>query len=103
MAYERKKENKLLGDSLDAFVSGISDAFTKQMQVRNAADEANFNKSVLEDNLSLDDQLSYRKDQLTRVSDDPTERARIKGEISSLKDRIEQKKFQDAYSEKLMT
>lgn len=102
MAYERTSSAKVRGDSLDVFVDNISKAYKSQLAIRNAADELTFNKQVLEQNLSLDDQISYRTEQLARVSDDPTEKNRIKGEISALKDRKEQKDFADAYLGKLI-
>lgn len=101
MAYERKS-TKAKGDSLDSFVTNIADAFMNQMKIRNAQEESSFNRAVLEDGLSLEDQLSYRQDQLKKVSDDPSEKLRIRGEISSLKERIKQKQFSDAYQVKLM-
>jgi hypothetical protein len=102
MAYERTSDSKIEGDSLDAFVSNLSKSFSNQVAVRNAEDESRFNTAVLESNISLDAQLQYRQDQLNRVSDDPAEKARVKSEISSLKDRIEQKKFSDAWTDKLI-
>lgn len=105
MAYERLSDktakNKIVGDSLDSFVSSLAQTFKNQMTVRNAEDELNFNQQVLEGNLTLQDQLKYRQDQLKRVSDDPDERKRIRGEISNLKDRIEQDTFTKAYTSKL--
>lgn len=102
MAYERGIDNKIKGDSLDAFVSNLSTTFNTQMKVRNAEDELKFNDAVINEGFDLDEQLSYRQEQFKRVKDDPSERARIKGEINSLKQRIEQKEFSDAYLEKLM-
>ena len=102
MAYNRKTDSQIVrGDSLDAFVSNMSRTFSDQVTARNAAEELAFNKAVLENNLSLNDQLEYRKEQLKSVSDDPTERTRLKGEIANLKDRVEQKTFTDAYLQKL--
>lgn len=104
MAFERSvsDKNKVRGDSLDVFVSNLSRTFYDQMTVRNAEEEAKFQNSVLEDNLSMDDQLAYRKQQLKDVSDDPKERARVRAEIAGLKDRIEQKKFTDDYTKKVI-
>lgn len=101
MAYERKTIEKVRGDSLDSFISNVSKTFSDQVVARNAADELGFHQAVLENNLSLDDQLKYRQNQLKDVADDPSERIRVKSEISSLKDRIEQKTFTDAYLQKL--
>lgn len=103
MAYERLSQIKLEGSDLDAFVEGALAMYSRQLEARNADDEMRFNNLVLENNLSLDDQLSYRQDQLKRITDDPKERRRISGEVSSLKDRIEQKKFSDAYLDKLIS
>ncbi len=97
MAYERTTETKVRGDSLDVFVSNLSKTFNSQVNIRNAEDETEFNRMVLEDNIDLDTQLDYRKEQLDRVSDDPTEKKRVRLEISGLKQRIEQKTFSDEY------
>lgn len=102
MAYERLSDSKIKGEGLDAFVESSLKNFQRQLSIRNAADETNFATAVLEQNLSLDDQLNYRKEQLKRVSDDPDERKRIRSEISGLIDRIEAKKFSDDYTSKLI-
>ena len=102
MAYERSSDSKIKGDGLDSFIENLSNSLSKQVAIRNAADESKFNIAILEQNLTLDDQLSYRKEQLKRVSDDPQERKRIREEIAGLNDRIEQKKFGDGYLEKLI-
>lgn len=105
MAYERgtktSKNEAILIDGLDGFVKSQLDNLSTQMQGRNAELEMGFNKAVLENNLPLEDQLTFRQNQLKQISDDPQERARIRGEISSLKDRIEQKKFADDYTASL--
>lgn len=101
MAYEKKTTNKVLGDSIDSFISVLSDNLQKQISARNAEDESNYNNTVLNKNLSLDDQLSYREEQLKRITDDKDETKRIKGEITTLKERIVIKKFSDDYQEKL--
>lgn len=104
MAYERISDNKekmIKGDSLDAFVQNLTTLYKRQLSIRNAEDELKFNEQVLAGNMSLEDQLSYRKDQLTRVSDDPDERRRLRGEVASLKDRVEQQDFTEAYTSKL--
>lgn len=101
MAYERAKTDKVQGDSLDSFVTNLATQVAAQMKIRNADDEAEFNRAVLEDGLTLQDQLDYRKDQLSRISDDPAERKRVRAEISSLKQRVEQHNFSDDYLGKL--
>lgn len=100
MAYERTK-NKIKGDSLDAFVQNLSDLYTTQLSIKNADEEFKFVQSVANDNLSLSDQLAYRKEQL-KGAVDKTEKQRIKNEISNLNDRIEQKQFSDTYLDKLV-
>lgn len=102
MAYERLSDSKLRGEGLDGFVEQTMKNFSRQMQIRNAEDELNFSRLVLENNLSLEDQLSYRQEQTKRVADDPEEKRRIRAEISSLKNRIEAKKFSDDYTSKLI-
>ena len=103
MAAERQAtEAKVLGDSLDAFVEGRLKLFSNQLAARNAEEEYGFSKAVLENNIALDEQLDYRMRQMDRVGDDPSERRRIRAELSGLKDRIEQKKFTDEYSAKLI-
>ena len=104
MAYERLSDNKeklIKGDSLDAFVQNLTTLYKRQLSIRNAEDELNFNEQVLAGNMSLDQQLEYRREQMKRVADDPDERRRIRGEVASLKDRVEQTKFTDAYTAKL--
>jgi len=73
----------------------------KMMSRRNLEDESRFNSAVLEDNISLEQQLSYRTAQLTRAGSDKDERLRIRDEISSLKDQIVAKAFTDAYTEQV--
>lgn len=102
MAFERLSDVKVRGDSLDNFVETRLKMFSTQIAVRNAEDELRFNRAVLENNLTLDAQLEYRQKQISRVSDDPQERRRVSLEISALKDRIEMKKFEDDYTEKLI-
>ena len=72
------------------------------MTRRNLEDESKFNAAVLEDNLTLDQQLEYRQDQLKRVKKDKDERRRVRDEIAGLKDRIEYKKFEDGYIAEVM-
>jgi hypothetical protein len=102
MAYERLSDTKIRGDSLDSFIDGLVSLLKRQMSLRNAEDETRFLTSVVEENIPLEAQLAYRTDQLKRVSDDPEERKRVRAEISTLKDRIEQKKFADEYTDKLI-
>ena len=101
MAYERLSDNPVKGESLEAFVANLGTLYKRQLSIRNVEDETRFNTMVLEDDMSLEDQLAYRQDQLKRVSDDPDERRRVRGEISNLKQRIVENDFTDAYSQKL--
>ena len=103
MAFERQSDIIIKdAESFDAFVTGTVRMYQTQFAMRNADDELNFSRLVLEENLSLEDQLSYRQQQRKRVKGDPIERKRIKGEISKLKDRIEQKEFADSYLEQVI-
>ena len=72
------------------------------MTRRNLEDESRFNAAVLEDNLTLDQQLEYRRDQLVRVGRDRDEKRRVRDEIAGLRDRIEYKKFEDGYISEVM-
>lgn len=73
-----------------------------QIASRNAQDESQFLKRVLDDNMSLADQLSYREGQLKRVTDDRTESLRIGKEVKALRSLVEQQTFADDYSDKLI-
>lgn len=103
MAYERLSDVKIKGSDLDAFVDGSLKMYERQLAARNADDEMRFNKFIVDENLSLENQLLYRQSQLKRISDDPEERKRISTEILNLKERIEQKTFSDAYTDKLIS
>lgn len=83
------------------FVRNLSQTYKTQLTARNVSDETNFYQLVLEGNISLSDQLAYRQEQAKRVADDPDEKKRVKEEILSLKDRIEQKQFSDDYLAKV--
>lgn len=104
MAYQRQQNASTPPtEGLDSFVNNTLTMYSNQVAVRDAADETNFNRLVLEQNLSLSDQLDYRKQQLARSGDsDVATKTRIKKEISSLTDRIEQKQFSDAYTQQLI-
>jgi hypothetical protein len=102
IAFERLSDNKIRGEGLDVFVDTMMKSFARQIAVRNAADELRFQTAVLEEDLPLEAQLEYRKEQLKRVSDDPEERKRVRLEVATLKQRIEQKKFADDYTGRLI-
>ena len=102
MAYEKLSAKKTISTNLGEYIQSLSLLIQQNRMRQNLEDEQRFNKAVLEDNLTLEQQLDYRKDQLARVDNlDKDEKLRIKGEISNLKDRIEQKKFSDKYLEEL--
>lgn len=105
MAYERTKLGKdnqdVRADNLNSYVEMLSQSFRNQLQIRNAEEETEFNSLVLAGNMTLDQQLDYRKAQMKRVGDDPSERRRLRDEMSNLKDRIEQQKFTDGWAGKL--
>lgn len=103
MAFERLSDSKVISTNLDGFIQTNLTLLKNQRTQRNLDDETRFQTAVLEDNLSLADQLSYRQDQLKRVKTtyDKTEIARIKAEISGIKDRIEADSFTQEYIGKL--
>lgn len=102
MAYEKLSEKKTIATNLGTFISSQLTLLSQNRVRKNLEDEQRFNKAVMEDNLSLEQQLDYRKEQLKKVeTGDKDERLRIKKEISSLTDRIEQQKFNDDYLEQL--
>lgn len=101
MAFLRTKTTAVIGDSLDSFVTGVIATYTAQSKARNTIEEAAYNKLVLEQGLSLADQLDYRKKQVAAVADDPNEVLRVNGEIASLKKQIRNKELSDGYTKQL--
>jgi hypothetical protein len=61
MAYQRLSDVKIKGDGLDAFVENTMKLFSRQLSVRNADDEARFNRLVLDQNLSIEGYRMIRK------------------------------------------
>lgn len=102
MAFQRVSDNKAVGSDLDTFVTNQLSMYKRQLGIRNAEDETRFNRLVLESDLPLSAQLKYREEQLGRVSDDPEEKRRVQGEISTLKDRVQQETYSNAYLDKLI-
>lgn len=103
MAYERISEKKVIAQDLGSLIETNLLLLRKQAQQRNLEDESKFNQAVLANNLTLEQQLEYRQDQLKRVGrSDREESRRIRDEISSLKDQIEVKAYEDSYLEQLM-
>ncbi len=103
MAYQRVSDQPVRGDSLDVFVSGVMKMYQGQIASRNAQDESQFLKLVLDQHMPLEDQLAYREGQLKRVSDDRDESLRIGKEVKALRSLVEQQTFADDYTEKLST
>lgn len=98
MAFERLSERKTIATNLESFIASQLLLIKNLETSRNLEDESQFTRSVLEDNLTLEDQLLYRKDQLKRVrKGNKEEKRRIREAISTLKDQIEQKKFSDSF------
>lgn len=102
MAYERLSNQKVIGQNLGALVDSSLLLLKKFASQRNLEDESKFNKAVLEGNLTLDQQIAYRTQQLNRVTaGDRDEKRRIRDEISALKDQKEQKEYADEYLSQL--
>ena len=101
MAYERISDQKTRGEGFDVFIDNTMKLFSNQLAIRNAEEENNFNRIVVEQSLSLADQLDYRKEQLKRVGDDKNERKRLREEIKTLSSLVEQQGFSDEYLQKL--
>lgn len=100
MAYQREKSNTILGDTLDGFVELQLKNYSNQIAKKSAEDESNFSRLVLEQGISLEAQLAYREEQV-KNTDDITEKKRVMGEVSTLKQRIEYQKYSDEYTDKL--
>lgn len=102
MAYEKLSQKKQIATNLGEFINSQLLLIQQNRVRKNLEDEQRFNKAVLEDNLTLEQQMDYRKDQLKKVeAGDREEKLRLKNEISSLKDRIEQQNFTNKYLEQL--
>jgi nucleoid-associated protein YgaU len=101
MAFERAKSNAVLGDDLSGYITIQLDNYSAQIAKKSAEEEAAFSKLVLEQGISLEDQLSFRQEQI-KNTDDITERKRIQGEVSTLKQRIAYKQYADEYTDKLI-
>lgn len=102
MAFEKLSEKKILATNLTSFIAAELQLMDNQRTARNQAEETKFLTAVLSDNLTLEDQLAYREEQWGAVpKSDKTERARLKKEIASIKDRIEQRDYTRAYVDEL--
>ena len=98
MAVERAPQFVLnLGNVIKARLQSLAE----QRKIIQAREEAEFQRRVIEQGLSLEDQLSYRLQQLEREQKkrfpDQDFISAIKLEISNLKKLIRQKKFRDKY------
>jgi len=98
MAVERAPQFVLnLGNVIKARLQSLAE----QRRIIRAREEAEFQRRVIEQGLSLEDQLSYRLQQLEREQGkrfpDQDFIDTIKLEISNLKKLIRQKKFRDKY------
>jgi len=102
MAYVRSSEKTVVVNNLNGFINAQLSLVYKLQSRRDLEDESRFQNSVKEDNLTLDQQLSYRTEQMTRTKD-KDERKRIREEIASIRDQIEAKKFTDSYTEQVMS
>jgi len=103
MAFERLADRKVIASNLNAFIGSSLVLLQNQRVRQNAEKESKFYKAVMEDNLSIDDQIEYRMGQLDSVAkNDTDERIRIRKEVSNLKDRKEVQDFNDAYLSELM-
>lgn len=104
MAFERISDRTTIASNLNSYIATSLSLISQYRQRRNLDDESRFSRAVLEDNLTLEQQLEYRQQQLKRVPrGDVVERRRVRDEVASLKNQIEQQKFSDAYLEKLTT
>jgi len=98
MAVERAPQFVLnLGNVIKARLQSLAE----QRKIIQAREEAEFQRRVIEQGLSLEDQLSYRLQQLEREQKkrfpDQDFVSAIKLEISNLKKLVRQKKFRDKY------
>lgn len=101
MAYQRISDSKTLSTNLNGFIQTSLTLLKNQRTQRNLDDETKFQEAVLADNLTLEDQLAYRKDQLKRVTGDKDEVRRVRAEIASIKDQVEVREYYQEYVGKI--
>lgn len=100
MAVERTKNKYTLdiGEFINKQIT-VFDAFKTR---RRAGIEARFQERVLVDGISYEEQLKYREEQLKKESDsdrpDQDFIADVKSKITDLKQKVEYKTFQDAFT-----
>lgn len=102
MAFETEKLSgqTVIATNLAGYInSQLTLLRNQQIRLNNEA-ESRYQTAVLEQGLSLDDQLSYRQEQL-KGAKDKDERTRIRGEIASLKNQITSKKVTDDFLDQL--
>jgi hypothetical protein len=97
MAFNREKV-KTYSKNLGNYIAAQIILLQNNRSTKNLEAEAKFTNSVLTNNLSYEQQLEYRRQQLIELdSGDKTEKRRLKGEVAKLNDLIEQKKYSDEY------
>lgn len=97
MAFNRIK-SKVYSKDLGNYIAAQIILLQNNRSTKNLESEAKFTNAVLNENLSYDQQLDYRKQQLAELDNsDKTEKRRLRGEIAKLNDLIEQKKYTDDY------
>jgi len=102
MAYEKLTDKKTIATNLGEYTNSLMSLLQKQRILQRLKEEQKFNQAVLEDNLTIDQQIDFRNNQLkTTEKGDKEEIIRLKGEISTLKDLKEQETFNNAYLEQL--
>lgn len=102
MAFDRLNQKSIVAANLDSFVSSSLTLLSNQRAEQNAVKESAFLNAVLEDDLTLDDQISYREDQVKTVPpNDAKERLRIRSQISNLKDLKQVETFNNEYLQQL--
>lgn len=107
MAYERvtdttksDQNTSLLADSLDAAVNGAISTYQTQVTALDNEQEANFQALVAGGTMTLQQQLTYRQNQLKGTLDSTT-RATIRTQIATLNAQVSEKAFSDAYTTQL--
>lgn len=102
MAFETEKLSgqTVIATNLAGYISSQLTLLRNQQVRLNNEAESRYQQAVLEQGLSLDDQLSYRQEQL-KGAGDKDERRRIRDEIASLKNQIASKKVTDSFLDQL--
>lgn len=104
MAFETEKLSgqTVIATNLAGYInSQLTLLRNQQIRLNNEA-ESRYQQTVLEQGLSLDDQLSYRSEQLKGATD-KDERRRIKDEIAGLKNQITSQKVTNDFLDQLQS